>query len=161
MVEDVGAGDADEIDISAQPGFASYTLGANIENGVVSGADAFNLEGNSLNNTLTGNDAVNVLVGAAGKDTLLGMGGADDLTGGLDDDYLDGGDGSDTVRFAGTKADFVIIGAATDLTITDRTSAGWGTDRVLNAETLSFRTGDSRRKISPTRPIITSNGGNV
>jgi Ca2+-binding RTX toxin-like protein len=162
VVEDVGGGDADEIDISAQTGFASYTLGASIENGVVTGADTFDLTGNSLNNKLTGNDAVNVLVGAAGKDTLLGMGGADDLTGGLDDDYLDGGDDSDTVRFAGTKADFVIIGTATDLTFTDRTLGGWGTDRVLNAETFVFSDGSvfTAEDLANAAPIITSNGGN-
>ena len=69
-----------------------YTLGANVENGLVIGAEAFNLFGNELVNRLTGNDAVNILSGAAGGDTLSGLGGADTLT---------GGSGSDQFVFAG------------------------------------------------------------
>lgn len=47
---------------------------------------AFNLTGNSLNNTLTGNAAANVLTGLDGNDILNGLAGADRMLGGLGDD---------------------------------------------------------------------------
>ena len=55
----------------------SYSLGANVENLVltgatVTGAAAINGTGNSLNNTITGNSAANSLDGGAGADTLIG-----------------------------------------------------------------------------------------
>jgi Ca2+-binding RTX toxin-like protein len=49
----------------------------NVENVLLLGAGAFNVQGNSLNNTLTGNSANNVLNGGAGADTLIGGAGAD------------------------------------------------------------------------------------
>jgi Ca2+-binding RTX toxin-like protein len=55
----------------------SYTLGANLENLVLSGASAINGTGNTLNNLVTGNSGNNTLDGVAGNDTL---------TGGLGDD---------------------------------------------------------------------------
>ena len=50
----------------------SYSLSANVEKLVLTGATAINGTGNSLNNTITGNSAANVLDGGAGADTLLG-----------------------------------------------------------------------------------------
>ncbi|MDI3399419.1 calcium-binding protein, partial [Pseudomonas sp. V88_4] len=49
----------------------------NVENVSLLGSGAFNITGNSLNNTLTGNSANNVLNGGAGADTLIGGAGAD------------------------------------------------------------------------------------
>ena len=63
-----------------------YTLGANIENGVIAGTIAFNLVGNELNNSLTGNAAANTLTGNAGNDVLNGAGGVDSLIGGVGND---------------------------------------------------------------------------
>jgi Ca2+-binding RTX toxin-like protein len=71
-------------------GADGYTLGANIERGVVDGSAAFNLTGNELANTLTGNAAANVLFGGGGNDVLIGGGGADGLNGGA---------GADRFRF--------------------------------------------------------------
>ena len=69
----------------------SYTLGEYIENGVVTGTQAFSLYGNDLNNSLTGNAAANTLSGGAGNDVIQGLGGYDTLIGGAGDDvyYLD------------------------------------------------------------------------
>ena len=50
----------------------SYTLGANQEALVLTGAAAINGTGNSLANRLTGNAANNKLTGGAGRDTLIG-----------------------------------------------------------------------------------------
>ncbi|WP_276544470.1 DUF4347 domain-containing protein [Pseudomonas laurylsulfatiphila] len=51
---------------------ASWTLGANLERLVLTGAAAINGTGNALNNTLTGNATANTLNGGAGADTLAG-----------------------------------------------------------------------------------------
>jgi Ca2+-binding RTX toxin-like protein len=55
----------------------SYTLGANVENLILTGSAASNGTGNSLNNAITGNDAANTLDGGLGGDTMSGGGGDD------------------------------------------------------------------------------------
>lgn len=74
---------------------ASYTLGANVENLVYSGAAAFSGTGNGLDNRIEGGAGNDTLSGGAGVDTLLGGGGADILVGGVGTDVLQGGAGSD------------------------------------------------------------------
>lgn len=59
----------------------SYTLGANVENLILTGS-ASNGTGNGLDNVLQGNGLGNVLDGGAGNDRLIGGGGTDWLTGG-------------------------------------------------------------------------------
>ena len=55
----------------------TYTLGSNVENGILEGTSAINLTGNTLANMLTGNSAANILDGGAGDDMLTGSGGVD------------------------------------------------------------------------------------
>ncbi len=55
----------------------SYTLGANVENLLITGTSTRNGVGNSLNNVLTGNSGVNTLDGSTGADTLIGGTGND------------------------------------------------------------------------------------
>ncbi|MCG3775879.1 MAG: Bifunctional hemolysin/adenylate cyclase [Nitrospira sp.] len=55
----------------------STTLSQNVEALVLTGSNAINGTGNSLNNGLTGNNAANVLDGGAGADTLAGLDGHD------------------------------------------------------------------------------------
>jgi Ca2+-binding RTX toxin-like protein len=55
----------------------TYTLGANVENLVLTGTSAINGMGNTLNNSLTGNSAANTLNGGAGADTMAGGAGND------------------------------------------------------------------------------------
>ncbi|MCD5975240.1 beta strand repeat-containing protein, partial [Pseudomonas quasicaspiana] len=50
----------------------TYTLSNFVEDGILLGAAAINLNGNSEENTLTGNNAANILDGKAGADTLIG-----------------------------------------------------------------------------------------
>ncbi|WP_162129917.1 calcium-binding protein, partial [Sinorhizobium fredii] len=87
----------------------SYSLGANVENLVLTGSSAVNATGNSLSNTLTGNAAANTLTGGAGNDTLNGAAGGDQLIGGTGNDVYVvesasdliievAGEGSDTVQ---------------------------------------------------------------
>ncbi|MBO9622630.1 MAG: M10 family metallopeptidase C-terminal domain-containing protein [Sphingomonas sp.] len=98
----------------------SYTLGAELENLLLTGAAA-NGTGNALANVLTGNDLANVLTGNAGVDTLIGNGGNDRLDGGVDGavDTLRGGTGDDTY----------VVGEAGEV-ITELAGEG-GADRVV------------------------------
>ncbi len=64
----------------------TYTLGANMENLILTGSRAINGTGNELNNSITGNSASNILTGGLGNDTLNGSTGADILFGGLGND---------------------------------------------------------------------------
>jgi Ca2+-binding RTX toxin-like protein len=77
----------------------TLALGSNVENLTLTGTNAINGTGNTLNNVLKGNSAINSLIGAAGNDSLEGLGGADTLTGGTGNDtYLLGrGYAADTV----------------------------------------------------------------
>jgi Ca2+-binding RTX toxin-like protein/endo-alpha-1,4-polygalactosaminidase (GH114 family) len=77
----------------------TFTLGANVENLVLTGAAAVNGTGNTLANAITGNGAANLLKGEAGNDTIDGGGGGDRIHGGLGDDVLRGGAGADGFFF--------------------------------------------------------------
>ena len=71
VVENSGAG-TDTVQSSV-----TYTLGANVENLILTGSGAINGTGNALANLLTGNAGANILEGGGGADTLNGGGGAD------------------------------------------------------------------------------------
>ncbi len=60
----------------------TYTLGANVENLVLTGTSGLTGTGNALDNTLTGNSAANTLNGGDGDDILQGAAGNDTLDGG-------------------------------------------------------------------------------
>jgi Ca2+-binding RTX toxin-like protein len=77
----------------------SYTLTDNTENLVLTGTDALNGTGNSLNNTLMGNNGNNYLLGGLGDDTLIANNGDDSLEGEAGNDLLIGGSGADTYLF--------------------------------------------------------------
>ncbi|PAW52545.1 hypothetical protein CKQ80_19230 [Pseudomonas moraviensis] len=54
-----------------------YTLGANVENVILTGSADLNATGNELNNRVLGNDGSNTLNGMAGADTMIGGAGDD------------------------------------------------------------------------------------
>lgn len=86
----------------------TYTLGAAIENLILTGdAQRFGT-GNGLNNTITGSNAANRLRGHNGDDKLHGNGGADTLEGGNGGDLLRGGEGLDTLT-GGAGADIFVF----------------------------------------------------
>lgn len=84
-VDDVVTEQVNEGTDTVQSGIA-YTLGANVENLILTGTGAIDGAGNELDNVLTGNSANNTLSGMGGNDTLGGGGGADMLIGGTGDD---------------------------------------------------------------------------
>ena len=64
----------------------TFTLGAQLENLLLTGAAAINGTGNGAANVLTGNSNNNTLNGLGGDDTLNGQGGVDTLIGGTGND---------------------------------------------------------------------------
>lgn len=94
--------------------WVGVSLGSNIENLVLLGAEALDGAGNELANRLTGNSGGNALAGGAGNDTLNGGGGNDVLAGGLGKDLLAGGSGKDVYDFD-TLAEMGTIAATRDV----------------------------------------------
>ena len=82
----------------------NLTLGANVENAVVTGG----------NTTVTGNDLNNVVAGGGGANSIAGGKGADTLFGQAGNDFVGGGDGNDVIE-GGLGADQLNGGAGNDL----------------------------------------------
>jgi hypothetical protein len=93
LVEIGGTGSGTDTVRSAR----TYTLGAHIENLVLTGSGNLNGTGNAEANKLTGNGGSNKLFGKDGVDTLDGGAGNDTLDGGTGNDRLMGGTGNDTL----------------------------------------------------------------
>jgi Ca2+-binding RTX toxin-like protein len=82
----------------------NYTLRANVERGVISGAvGTISLYGNELANELSGDDAGNIFNGGAGADVMTGYGG--------DDYYVVDNPGDQIVELAGGGYDTVFASA--------------------------------------------------
>jgi VCBS repeat-containing protein len=133
----------------------SYTLGAEVENLVLTGANPIEGIGNASDNTITGTSGQNRLAGMDGADTLVGGQGDDLLLGGAGDDgYLfrlgDGADqiidaqGSDTLYVGsgltvadlhadqdGSNLVLTIPGAADSIVLVDWLSQGEGVSRIV------------------------------
>ena len=92
-------------------GLAGFTLGANIENLVFTGAGAFVGTGNVLGNFIAGGGSADTLAGLDGNDTLAGNNGSDQLQGGAGQDLLIGGIGNDILD-GGADADLLLFGNA-------------------------------------------------
>ncbi|HEY8576840.1 MAG TPA: LysM peptidoglycan-binding domain-containing protein [Devosia sp.] len=117
----------------------TLTLAAHVENLVLTGQQAINGTGNSLNNVLSGNASANTLTGGGGNDTLIGGYGADRMVGGTGNDtyYVESagdivveasGEGTDHVH---TAIGYTLGSNLEHLTLTG-TSAINGTGNTLN-----------------------------
>ncbi|MEH2234657.1 MAG: calcium-binding protein [Nostoc sp.] len=105
----------------------TYTLGANLENLILTGSGAINGTGNSLNNNLIGNNGNNILNGAIGNDTLDGGAGNDTLDGGAGNDTLIASSSKGVMK-GGTGNDTYIVGVSDDDIIIE--NVGEGIDTV-------------------------------
>jgi Ca2+-binding RTX toxin-like protein len=108
----------------------TYSLGANVENLTLTGANAINGTGNELNNVITGNSADNVLNGGTGADTLVGGTGNDTYIVDNPGDVVieNPNEGTDTVQSSITYA----LGASVEnLTLTGTAPIN-GTGNALN-----------------------------
>lgn len=132
VVTELGGEGVDTVEASV-----TYTLGANVENLLLTGTAAINGTGNELNNLLQGNASDNTLTAGAGNDTLNGMKGLDTLTGGAGNDIYLFEDEADTIieeanggrdtlisrisaaSLAANVEDGVLLGAAVALTGND------------------------------------------
>ncbi|MEZ0264221.1 MAG: beta strand repeat-containing protein, partial [Phycisphaerae bacterium] len=136
VVENEGEG-IDTVNV-AYASALTYTLGAFVENAVVTSAAgiAVNLAGNELDNQLTGNTAGNTLTGNDGNDTLNGGAGNDTMIGGAGDDtYVVnvaadvvnetlGGSGTDTVNVSFTTGVTYTLGAGLENALVGNSVAG-------------------------------------
>ncbi len=110
FVDDVGDGviESTSAGTDTVQSAISYSLGANLENLILTGSAAINGIGNTLNNTITGNSGNNSLNGDSGNDVLNGGAGADQLVGGTGDDlYFVDNIGDVTVESASGGLDTV------------------------------------------------------
>ncbi|MBO3762541.1 calcium-binding protein [Ciceribacter sp. L1K22] len=132
----------------------SYTLGANVENLVLTGTGNTSGTGNSLNNTITGNSGNNTLNGSSGNDSLSGGAGNDRLIGGSGNDTLNGGTGADRME-GGSGNDTYYVDNSGDVVVE---SSGGGTDTVRASR--SYTLGSNLEKLVLTGTGNTSGAGN-
>ena len=121
QIVEASAGGVDTVQFLLSTTGATFTLGAEIENGALLSTGLVNLAGNAAANLLTGGGGANTISGGAGADTILGGTGDDTLSGGAGADRLTGGAGYDVFRFDG------LPDAGADL-ITDFAA---GVDKIL------------------------------
>ncbi|MBR0556587.1 calcium-binding protein [Ciceribacter sp. L1K23] len=135
----------------------SYTLGANVENLVLTGTGNTSGTGNSLDNVITGNSGNNSLNGGSGNDRLIGGSGNDTLNGGTGADRMEGGSGNDTY-YVDNSGD-VVVESSNGGTDTVRASRSYTLGS--NVENLVLTgTGNTSGTGNSLNNTITGNSGN-
>ncbi|RJF88873.1 calcium-binding protein [Oleomonas cavernae] len=153
----------------------SFTLGANIERLVLTGAGNIDSTGNALNNILTGNDGDNVLSGLGGSDSMIGGSGDDTYIVDSTGDALTEkeGEGTDTVRttvagstLAANFENLIYIGAAaftgTGNAMINVITGGDGNDSLSGgrgADTLKGGLGDDIYSVDNLAEVVDETGG--
>jgi Ca2+-binding RTX toxin-like protein len=150
----------------------NYTLGANIENLVLTGITSVNGTGNSLNNLVTGNSGNNILSGDEGQDTLAGGDGDDTYVLAVDTDNIieleDGG--TDTVQAVmsytlGAQLENLVLAGAENTSATGNTANNMLTgnsgnntlDGGIGGDTMSGGTGNDTYIVDNQADVIVEN----
>lgn len=144
-VKDVVVENMDEgIDIVRSS--VSFTLGANVEDLILTGMAAVNGTGNADGNAITGNGGANSLAGLAGNDTLAGLAGNDTVDGGLGMDSMAGGAGNDSY----------VVDDSGDMVVEN---LGEGTDTVISS--IGYTLGDNLENLTLTGMAVIDGTGNA
>jgi len=117
----------------------TYTLGANVENLVLTGSSAVNGSGNALDNSITGNAGSHVLDGGSGNDVLTAGSGTATLIGGTGNDSLVAADLSHVAAADGGAGEDLLQLTASGLSFDLSSLRGL----VQNVETVDLRNGSS------------------
>ncbi|MBD2772632.1 calcium-binding protein [Iningainema tapete] len=136
----------------------SYTLGAFLNNLILTGSNAINGTGNGLDNFISGNSNNNVLNGGGGNDTILGGDGNDRLIGANTQSGFGRGE-IDVLRGEGGNDVFVlgtVINGNDVVLYNDGTSSSRGTGDYALIEDFgfagdSFARGDDKVQLAGTR----------
>jgi len=121
----------------------SYTLGANVENLVLTGTGNLDGTGNQLDNVITGNGGNNVLTGNGGADTLIGGAGDDRYeigTQAFTQIVEDASGGTDTVV---VRASYTLGANLENLVVTGSGSGGNGNFDLTGNALDNVLTGDN------------------
>ncbi|PIQ55215.1 MAG: hypothetical protein COW02_03565, partial [Comamonadaceae bacterium CG12_big_fil_rev_8_21_14_0_65_59_15] len=134
----------------------SYTLGANVENLMLTGSLDLYGYGNELGNVLTGNSGNNILMGMAGNDNLDGGLGADTMVGGSGDDtYIVDNAGDLVIEYGKEKSDKSQRSGSGDM-LPDASSGG--IDTVLSS--VNYTLGDNVENLVMTGGVSINGFGN-
>jgi Ca2+-binding RTX toxin-like protein len=114
VIKELAGGGTDLVKVALATAGATYQLGSEVENAIITSTAAVHVTGNALDNELTGNAAANTLTGGIGNDTLDGGAGADKLIGGAGDDvYFVSESGDSITELAGEGDDMVYTSLST------------------------------------------------
>ena len=146
---------------------ASWTLDANFENLLLTGANGSSGTGNDLANLITGNSRANLLSGLDGIDTLIGGGGNDSLNGGAANDVLTGGDGADAFVFTNltggvdTVTDFNGLNGIARVGDTFRFEGMLSGSYIFNGASAFTASGNSQVRVDGGNVLVDTNGDGV
>ena len=138
----------DHIGFAALAGEVTVRGGAGGQH-VVADADAQVLNLGEGDDVVYAGGGDDIIDGGAGADRLHGEDGDDTITGGAGDDWIDGGAGIDTVRLAGSRADYTIRVEQGHVVATARDGVEGG-DSLANVEILNFGGDGAERSVRGT-----------